>query len=408
MNPCNDDLCAENARCYVKNHQAECICEENFYGNGYVECVQMVQCTKNNDCISSQACVNGQCVAPKCNCGANSECSIINHEAKCSCPRGFVGNPRISCDPPSNPCEPNPCGKNALCEIDKGNPICYCPKNMTGNPFRNCIPEGKECSKNSCGPNSGCRILNRKTVCFCLPNYEGNPPYTQCEPPKNPCVPYPCGPNTQCSIENGFAKCSCLPNYIESPNTIRGCVESKDPCESNPCGHGAVCDSFKNPICSCPPNTKGNPFRECLAINPIRSLCSPGPCTVNAECYVINDEERCACKTGYTGDPYSKCNEIPKSVCEPNPCGPNAQCIVSPEGHSLCLCPNGLKGDPTSKEGCFSYECLTDADCSADKACFGTRCANPCQGACGFNTHCYVKDHHPGELISFFIINQKY
>lgn len=126
------------------------------------------------------------------------------------------------------------------------------------------VPEGNECEPNPCGPNSGCRIHNGSPRCFCLPEYEGHPPEVSCKLPSNPCSPSPCGPNTQCSLlANGFAKCTCLPGFIESPNTVRGCVEKRNPCDPNPCGLGAICDSNRFPVCYCPESTVGNPFRSC-------------------------------------------------------------------------------------------------------------------------------------------------
>lgn len=126
------------------------------------------------------------------------------------------------------------------------------------------VPEGDECSPNPCGPYSGCRVVQGSAVCFCLSEYEGDPPITPCRLPTNPCTPSPCGPNTQCSLlNNGFAKCTCLPGYIESPNTIRGCVEKKNPCEPNPCGQSAVCDPNRQPSCFCPEPLIGNPFKFC-------------------------------------------------------------------------------------------------------------------------------------------------
>lgn len=107
-------------------------------------------------------------------------------------------------------------------------------------------------------------MVHGSPVCFCLPEYEGNPPRQPCALPRHPCNPSPCGPNTQCSVlDNGFAKCTCLPGYIESPNTIRGCVERTNPCYPNPCGHGALCDRDRNPPCYCPDPLAGNPYRTC-------------------------------------------------------------------------------------------------------------------------------------------------
>lgn len=63
--------------------------------------------------------------------------------------------------------------------------------------------------------------------------------------------------------------------------------------------------------------------------------------------------------------------------------GPGAQCIVTPDGQSMCRCPDGLGGDPTSVTGCHGYECLVDDDCGLQEACISFRCRDPCPGSCG-------------------------
>lgn len=239
-------------------------------------------------------------------------------------------------------------------------------------------------------------MVNGKTLCFCLPEYEGQPPRKPCRLPKNPCDPSPCGPNTQCTVlENGFSKCTCLAGYLESPNTIRGCMQQRSPCDPNPCGHGAICDPDRQPTCFCPEPSIGNPFRACSMPQRGTDLCQPGPCGSNSECYVVSGREQCYCKSGFIGDPYTNCYRSPHSPCDPNPCAVGAVCSASPSGQPLCSCPDGMGGDPTSVGGCVGYECQTDDDCSADNACMGFRCRNPCPGSCGINAECRVEKHHP-------------
>lgn len=258
------------------------------------------------------------------------------------------------------------------------------------------VPEGDECHPNNCGPNSGCRSVGGVPICFCLPEFEGQPPQNPCKLPDNPCDPSPCGPNTQCAIlSNGFAKCTCVSGYLESPNTIRGCVEQRSPCEPNPCGIGAQCDPHHDPVCFCPFATVGNPYRSCSEPQDHRmELCHPGPCGMNADCYVVSNQEQCFCRPSHVGDPYSGCSLMPRDACMPNPCGPRAQCIIN-QGNPQCICPPGLKGDPTSLTGCHDFECLVDDDCNNHQACIGYRCRDPCPGSCGINTNCRVEKHHP-------------
>lgn len=69
--------------------------------------------------------------------------------------------------------------------------------------------------------------------------------------------------------------------------------------------------------------------------------------------------------------------------------------MVLTDGAPACRCPPGLSGDPTSAEGCHGYECRVDDDCSADKACIGFQCVDPCPGSCGAGAYCKVEKHHP-------------
>lgn len=137
INPCQEDSCGENADCFPRNHGIECRCRSGFSGNAYIECVQLHGCRSDSECSSHEACINGQCLSP-CQCGPNALCDVRNHKPLCKCPPGYKGDGRLGCNPPSNPCDPNPCGLNAMCEIDAGSPVCFCPKGLTGNPFKNC------------------------------------------------------------------------------------------------------------------------------------------------------------------------------------------------------------------------------------------------------------------------------
>nr|CAD7425818.1 unnamed protein product [Timema monikensis] len=353
INPCFEDSCGENAECRPVNHAVECLCLNGFTGNPYVECGRVTGCRSDNECSLSEACINGKCESP-CHCGLNAICDVVNHQATCKCLQGYTGNPASGC----------------------------------------VVPEGSNCEPDPCGPNSGCRVVNGSPLCFCLPEYEGNPPTKLCSLPSNPCDPSPCGPNTQCSIlGNGFAKCTCLTGYLESPNTIRGCIERKNPCDPNPCGPGAMCDPQREQACFCPEPTIGNPYRSCS--EPVKALCQPGPCGSNADCYVSDSQEQCYCKPSYIGDPYSSCHQEPPSPCHPNPCGPNAQCTITSQGHGMCECPVGMSGDPTGPAGCGGPECRTDDDCSLQQACMGYKCRDPCPGSCGIGANCRVEKHHP-------------
>lgn len=98
----------------------------------------------------------------------------------------------------------------------------------------------------------------------------------------NPCQPSPCGPNSQCKEINQQAVCSCLLNFVGTPPSCRPeCVISSE------CSSDKACINQK---CVDP----------CI-----------GSCGQNAECRVRNHSPLCACKTDFTGDPFTRCFRMP-------------------------------------------------------------------------------------------------
>ncbi len=57
-------------------------------------------CSNNNECPDHTACENRLCINPcafKDPCAPTANCQVINHQAVCSCPDGFIGSPTTSC-----------------------------------------------------------------------------------------------------------------------------------------------------------------------------------------------------------------------------------------------------------------------------------------------------------------------
>lgn len=100
------------------------------------------------------------------------------------------------------------------------------------------------------------------------------------EEPLNPCIPSPCGPNSECKIKSNRPVCSCLPNYFGSPPNCRP-------------------ECIINSEC---PLTKACINQKC--VDPC-----PGSCGYNAECQVINHVPICHCLNGFTGDPFTGCQQ---------------------------------------------------------------------------------------------------
>lgn len=100
--------------------------------------------------------------------------------------------------------------------------------------------------------------------------------------PANPCVPSPCGPYSQCRNTAGYPSCSCLENYIGMPPNCRPeCVINAD------CSSKEACINEK-----------------------CRDPC-PGSCGLYAKCAVYDHIPVCTCEEGYTGDPFTICNQKP-------------------------------------------------------------------------------------------------
>lgn len=77
--------------------------------------------------------------------------------------------------------------------------------------------------------------------------------------------------------------------------------------------------------------------------------CAKNPCGVNAVCKELNTAGSCSCIPNYYGDPYIACRP----------------------------------------------ECMTNSECSMNKACINTKCQDPCPGICGNNALCNVVNHSP-------------
>lgn len=127
-------------------------------------------------------CNKGKCENPCSNprtCGINAQCSVLNHNALCSCPAGFVGNPRVECLRDVDQCQPNPCGANSRCIDLVGSFDCKCDSGCQGNARQGCTCPPVEvdgCHFKICGPNAQCRSENGVGKCYCPQQFpHGNP-----------------------------------------------------------------------------------------------------------------------------------------------------------------------------------------------------------------------------------------
>ena len=324
----------------------------------------------------------------------------MNHNAICSCPYDYVGDPFTQCIPKpppvepveTDPCYPDPCGQNAQCEERGQTAACKCPPNYFGNPYVECKPEcqiNNDCANDkacmsqrcrdpcpgSCGAGADCRVVGHNPICSCPPGYTGDPlescrPAPPREPVEtDPCDPDPCGPYSQKREEENHCVCSCQPGYIGVPPNCRPeCIVSSE------CSLTTACSNYK-------------------CVDP----CAGDICGINARCQVVSHNAICQCPQGYIGDPFVRCTprpiepiiEEPVDPCNPSPCGPYSDCTVRHGNIAGCTCKPGYVGVPPN----CRPECLTNPECPSNLACKQEKCRDPCPGACAFNANCQVISH---------------
>lgn len=96
IEPCEQVQCGTNAVCRSDyNHRARCYCLDGYRGNPLVAC-DRPECTSNNECSFNLACINERCQDP-CNCAPGAQCRVDNHIATCKCLPGYVGDAYTKC-----------------------------------------------------------------------------------------------------------------------------------------------------------------------------------------------------------------------------------------------------------------------------------------------------------------------
>ena len=82
VDPCLiQNPCAYNAKCFGRNHRAQCECEPGLEGDPFVRCTRL-GCRTHDECLSTQICLEKNCVNP-CHyqnpCASNAICTPYNH-----------------------------------------------------------------------------------------------------------------------------------------------------------------------------------------------------------------------------------------------------------------------------------------------------------------------------------------
>lgn len=353
--PCNPSPCGPGSQCRVINNQATCSCLENVYGSDpYCQ----PECTINSDCSSQQICVNNKCkLACEDGCGLNADCFVRNHISVCTCREGYSGNPYERCVP-----------KQSMFFVLYYDPKSQIPLFLVNDyqePENPCIPS-------PCGPNSQCHAINNAASCSCLPEFQGTPPY--CRP--------------ECVVD---AECA--------PNKICSRSKCKDPCPGL-CGVNALCIVTNHiPSCICSDYYTGNPYNFCQRVPPkierpvvVHNIGRPvvvqnieRPVQKIERPAVVHNIERPVVVHNIERPVQKIERPVVVQADECDSCGVNAYC----KGNS-CVCRDGLYGNP--KVICRP-ECVINSECSQDKACINNKCASPCNGVCGINAICEVRNH---------------
>lgn len=161
VNPCRpgSNPCPSSATCHALSHSAICMCPPGYTGVPLQGCSLLPACGFNSDCPKDKACIDRVCHDPckDISCPVGSLCQVESHRPVCLCPKGYRGNPETGCvrsDCESDeqcssghscrsgvcedPCQD--CGRGALCRLEARAPVCYCPIGFIGNPKLACDP----------------------------------------------------------------------------------------------------------------------------------------------------------------------------------------------------------------------------------------------------------------------------
>lgn len=97
VDPCLPSPCGPHSQCRAIGTQAACSCLPNHIGQP-PNC--RPECTRAQDCSSNKACINERCTDPclESPCGINSYCTVVSHNAVCTCLEGYEGNPSVQCN----------------------------------------------------------------------------------------------------------------------------------------------------------------------------------------------------------------------------------------------------------------------------------------------------------------------
>lgn len=133
---------------------------------------------------------------------------------------------------------------------------------------------------------------------------------------------------------------------------------------------------------------------QICSVGKCRIKCNPGACPPGQLCKDGACVAGCRSNTDCPNDNSCINGQCLNPCLRDNACGKEALCRVS-DHRTLCLCPDGYRGEPTEK--CSPFECQLDKDCEPNKRCRDGSCKNPCLeiNTCGVNAQCRVVNRQP-------------
>lgn len=104
--PCNPSPCGLNSQCAVSAaNEPSCSCLPTYVGSP-PNC--RPECRVDNECPANRACIRQKCSDPCVGlCGLNALCQVTLHQARCTCPESYTGDPFTVCS--VAPCKKIPC-----------------------------------------------------------------------------------------------------------------------------------------------------------------------------------------------------------------------------------------------------------------------------------------------------------
>ncbi|XP_076452127.1 uncharacterized protein LOC143287751 [Babylonia areolata] len=234
---------------------------------------------------ASTSCVDGDTFVCQNNpCQNNGACSVVLHDAFCTCQPGYTGR---YCEEPVNFCASSPCYNNGSCSYTSQGFTCVCLSGFRGD---RCEENINDCAPDSCNKRGTCIDGVNRFTCDCVDNYEGD----RCERQvQDGCSTFPCGGNSTCRPVNDYHRqCDCFPGF-----TGPLCDTEINECEPEPCLNGGKCvDKVDGFECQCHPNFTGqrcqNPAKHCITTS----------CGVSDDCIddPVTGLPMCICRIGYT------------------------------------------------------------------------------------------------------------